>query len=239
MKDYETYARKYPAIVSMVVPAFATAPIILYYLPQLQEYCSYIEALIGVFIPIGIVYGAIGYYIRQTFRDISKLLFQLPLFKEDETEMPTTKLLLWSSKKRLSNNKIQIVAAKVQKDFQIRLLNATEEEKDLIEAKKTIVDAVGAIREVTRDNAILLNYNIDFGFCRNYLGGAVCATILLLIAFLLNVFAGAGNWAFTLVLIFIQILLGLIDFITLKQKGYRYARALFDAYIGEHKDQMK
>ena len=110
--------------------------------------------------------------------------------------MPTTKLLLWSSEKRLSANAIKTIATKLKEDFGIKLLSETKEQSNLLEAKKTIVDGVGKIREVTRNNPNLLQYNIDFGFCRNYLGGAVYSTSFLLIVLFLNILGVAGDWKF-------------------------------------------
>lgn len=233
MKNYELYARKYPAILGMLLPALMTAGLILNGCPEFLDNLSSIPRRIVVFIPIGGIYAAIGYAARQLFRDVSKILFQFPLFKEDETEMPTTRLLLWSSKKRLSSSMINKLASKVYEDFGIQLLNEKEERQDLQEAKRTIVDAVGKIREKTRSNPNLLQYNIDFGFCRNYLGASVCALILLLIILIINILTGIGIWYDTLIAIALQIVFGVIAFITLKSKGYSYARTLFNAYASD------
>lgn len=232
MKDYETYARKYPAIISMLIPAIVTTQILSSWFSQFQDCFGTVLSLIGIFVPVGVVYGAIGYFARQLFRDASKMFFQFPLFKEDETEMPTTKLLLWSDKKRMSANMIKSIAAKLKEDFGIKLLSEAKEQNNLLEAKKTIVDGVGKIREVTRNNPNLLQYNIDFGFCRNYLGGAVYSTSFLLIILFLNIFDVVDNWQITLIALAFQVLLGIIVFVSLKSKGYSYARALFNAYIG-------
>lgn len=79
------------------------------------------------------------------------------MFKEDETEMPTTKLLLWTSDKRKSEVEIRQIARKIFEDFGIKLLTKEEEIANLPEAKRTIVDAVGKIREVTRKMRIYSN----------------------------------------------------------------------------------
>jgi hypothetical protein len=233
MKDYETYAQKYPAIVAMLVPAFLTTAIVCTYLPDIQGNWNTFLARIGAFIPVALIYGAIGYFARQLFRDASKRIFQFPLFKEDETEMPTTQLLLFTSDKRLSVNAIETIAGKIYKDFGIRLLSKTEEEEDTIEAKKTIVDAVGKIREATRNNPNLLNYNIDFGFCRNYLGATVYAVAIILIILIVNLLFGISDWKITLIALTVQLILGLLVFMSLKQRGFAYARALFNAYLSD------
>lgn len=75
MKDYETYARKYPAIISMLIPAIVTTQILSSWFSQLQECLGTVLSLSGIFLPVGIVYGAIGYFARQLFRDASKMFF--------------------------------------------------------------------------------------------------------------------------------------------------------------------
>ena len=77
----------------------------------------------------------------------------------------------------------------------------------------------------------ILQYNIDFGFCRNYLGATVYALVILLIILIINI-VGWGYWLYTLIAIIIQLILGIIAFFTLKYKANAYARALFNAYIG-------
>lgn len=231
MRDYETYARKYPAIIGMLIPAIITTEIIGAAFPQIEENWLGFLTKIGAFVPIACLYGALGYFARQLFRDASKALFQFPLFHEDETEMPTTVLLLRTSKKRLSNRAINSIASKIKSDFGIRLLNENEEKEDILEAKRTIVDAVGKIREVTRDNSNLLNYNIDFGFCRNYLGATVYALVFLAVVLIVNLLFNVADWRYTLIAIIVQIILGIIVFLSLRAKGYAYARALFNAYL--------
>ena len=62
MKNYETYARKYPAIISMLIPAIVTTQILSSWFSQLQECWGTALSVIEVFVPIGVVYGAIGYF---------------------------------------------------------------------------------------------------------------------------------------------------------------------------------
>lgn len=94
-----------------------------------------------MFIPVALIYGALAYWVRQLFIDASKRLFQFRLFKEDETEMPTTKLLLWSSDVRKSEADIKRIAEKIKTDFGIQLLQKMK--KLLIHPRlnSTIVDA--------------------------------------------------------------------------------------------------
>ena len=231
--NYELYARKYPAIVGMIMPILLTSYMAFNFAPHIFGCISSLWRFIYTLLPIALIYGAIGYFASELFRGVSKILFQFPLFKEDETEMPTTRLLLWSSKKRLSFGMIKKVAEKVKADYDIKLLDEEEEKENLYEAKRTIVDAVGKIRERTRSNPNLLKYNISFGFWRNYLGATVCALIYFIILLCTDMLFEIGVRKYILIAFIIQIILGLIGFVFLKYKGYAYARALYNADISE------
>lgn len=235
MKDYELHARKYPAIVAMLIPAALTSYLLLNNFPNIIGIGNIIIESLAYFVPIAIIYGAIGFFARSLFRDASKMIFQFPMFKEDETDMPTTRLLLWNDSKSLSKNEIEIIAKKVEDDFGIRLLSQEETITNPLDAKKTIVSAVGKIREVTRDNPNLLNYNIDFGFCRNYLGGSVYSLLAILILAIIGTLTNTADWRILLLAAGLQIVLSIIMYLTLNYKGYTYARALYNAYLsGAH-----
>lgn len=54
---------------------------------------------LGVVASIAVVYAALGFYIRELFRCTYKRVFQIPMFREDETKIATTEFLM--SKKRM------------------------------------------------------------------------------------------------------------------------------------------
>ena len=102
------------------------------------------------------------------------------LFKEDETEMPTTKLLLYKSR-LMDRADLALVRRRVKEDFSYRMPSEKDEDKDLLSAKIGIASAVSKIREVTRSNMILLQANYRYGFYRNMLGGMVWAVLPILV----------------------------------------------------------
>ena len=114
MNKYEKEARVYPAIAGMIIPIILTTLYVTSFIPQTLDIWESIIVKIGLFIPVALIYGALAYWIRQLFIDASKRLFQFRLFKEDETEMPTTKLLLWSSDVRKSEADIKRIAEKIR-----------------------------------------------------------------------------------------------------------------------------
>ena len=231
MDKYEKEARVYPAIAGMIIPIILTALYVISYIPDTLNVWENIIATIGLFIPVALIYGAIAYWIRQLFIDASKQLFQFPLFKQDETEMPTTKLLLWSSDKRKSEAEIKQIAAKVKRDFGIQLFSKDEELANPAEAKRAIADAVGKIREVTRENENLQQYNRKYGFCRNYLGACVYAIAAILFALIINLLLEMPYTNILLVALVVQVLLAGIDYWSYRYKAYDYARAMYNAYM--------
>lgn len=231
MNKYVKEARVYSAIVGMIIPIILTTLYVTSFVPDTIEVWKSIIAKIGLFIPVALIYGALAYWMRQLFIDASKLLFQFRLFKEDETEMPTTKLLLWSSDMRKSETEIKQIAAKVKADFGIQLLSKDEELANPSEAKRAIVDAVGKIREVTRKNENLQQYNRKYGFCRNYLGACVYAIGTIILALIVNLILDMPYTRILLVALFVQVLFGLIDYTSYKSKANDYARAMYNAYI--------
>ncbi len=230
MDKYTRYARVYPSIVGMILPFVLTFITGSTFLPLLTNAFGRIISIISVFISSAIVYAALGYSLREMFRSISKWLFQFPLFKEDETEMPTTKLLLWKNH-AIANEYHNNISRKVAEQFNIHLKSKDEEAADIVEAKLIIVNAVQNMRQITRDDAILLQYNYEFGFCRNYLGASVIAFAILLVLAILTYHLNLLPIWLSFSFCFLQLTFSLLAFISLKYRGKAYARQLLTAFM--------
>ena len=144
--------------------------------------------------------------------------------------MPTTDLLIYE-KSNFSTQQIDNIRDKICSDFTI-LIPSKEQQIESLELRKIITDAVRQIREKTRSNAILLDYNIRYGFCRNFLGGlslGILFTFALIIAILLNIVIVSIMpviWA----LIF-QLILFTGAYFQLKGIAKEYARQLYNVYL--------
>ena len=86
-------------------------------------------------------------------------------------------------------------------------------------------------RLVTRKNENLQQYNRKYGFCRNYLGACVYAIGVIIIALIVNFILDMTYTKILLISLIIQVLLGVIDYMSYKSKGYDYARAMYNAYM--------
>lgn len=87
---------------------------------------------------------------------------------------PTTEFLLWKDK-TLSRQFKEKLREKIFNDFGVRLFTVQQEDADCDEAKKTIRDAVDLIRPRVGNGKFVLQYNIRYGFIRNFIAGSFFA----------------------------------------------------------------
>ena len=132
---YIRVARVYPAVLGLF-------PICTLLAMCIEDWFPCYEALFGnaknVFWLIGgtsLINLALGYLVSELFRETSKWLFQYQLFKKYETEMPTTKLLLWQTS-AISSDYHNAIAIKVNEIFGMKLPTREEEKVDLESTKK-------------------------------------------------------------------------------------------------------
>jgi len=228
-KIYEKYARLYPVIAAMLIPLILFV-IIGSTLSSTYLKLDHIWNVIISIIPASLITAALGYGVKLVARSTSKKLFQFPLFKEDETKMPSTDYLLWSTN-LASKQKKQLIRKKIKQIIGLELLDECQESQNENEARLLIVDAVAQIREKTRDNTILFNYLCSFGFIRNFLGANVWALLITIICLIYNFFYPLIPIEITLGAVLLILLLFPVFYIFLKQTGREYARQLFTAFM--------
>lgn len=229
MDKFERNSYLYSAWIAMIIPMI---------IALMMMYCSIdiddiriIEYVLGL-IPVAL-FASIGFFMRSIFKETAKKILQYPLFKEDETRMPTTDFLLWHSSKMSKSQKSQI-HQQVKADFGITLLSETKESQDEIEARLTIVDAVGKIRNATRGNPILLKANYEYGFWRNLIGGLAWALIFVMCMWIINFFTVSVNQWWFVVAASLILLIALFDyFVCFGSCARYYAKQLFAAYVPE------
>lgn len=232
MNEYERHAYLYSAWTALFVPCLVTIWVTWGVLPSKLGTLHIILKALGVVASSAVVYAALGFYIRELFRCTSKLIFQFPMFREDETKMPTTEFLMWQNKK-LSHTQIEQVHHIMQSQYNYMMLTAQQENDDEQEARRNIVGAVGIMKEATRGNKMLLQCNYRYGYQRNLLGGLVWSfmiVLLLLIAsYVYNLKYMVGCW---LALIFVLIQ-GVAAFFFMKYAARNYARTLIITFISK------
>jgi len=172
MNTYYFKARLFPTVLTSI-PA-----IILYNRFVSSLYHEKLENIFSVLPTITdiILSSAIVFLLVQVNRFLSKEIFQKLYFK-DEINMPTTNLLLKSNTELEASIK-QKIEDKIKNKFGIILLSGTDESADVLRARKLIATAVSQIRNVLRDNSLLLQHNIEYGFFRNLIGGSFLAFVI-------------------------------------------------------------
>ena len=174
--------------------------------------------------------GAIVFLLVQVNRLLSKEIFQRLYFK-DEINMPTTNLLLKSNSELESSIK-QKIENKIKSKFDINLLTLTEESADDQRARKLIATAVSQIRNLLRDNTLLLQHNIEYGFFRNLFGGSFLAFLISLIIvassqYIADVPTRNLGWILSCVYLIPILLSKLI----LNRYGKYYAKILYEQFL--------
>ncbi|MBW8242546.1 hypothetical protein K1F50_07005 [Muricauda oceani] len=228
MKTTEYYlkARLFPTIICAI-------PILtLYYFGFSGKVIDFIDFLKGYKWVSDITISiAIIYLMTQINRFVSKELFQKVFFK-DELNMPTTNFLLHSGTFFAERTKINI-REKVKEKFDIELFTKSEEDKNELEARKTIVSAVAQVRNATRDNHLLLQHNIEYGFTRNLIGGCLIAVLisLLNLYFFKSVIPNLLAFNISIGFAILYALPILFSKYLINRYGKYYAKVLFEQFL--------
>lgn len=172
MNKYYLQARLLPTTLTSIPLFFLINEIIIkLYGPQLKGIFSILPHLTSLGISAAFVFLFI-----QINRMISKVIFQKLYFK-DELYMPTTTRLLLSDGEVEPSIK-QNLRARIFDKYNIQLMPIIEEQSNELNARKKIAYAVSQMRNSLRDNTLLLQHNIEFGFMRNLLGGCIPAVMV-------------------------------------------------------------
>lgn len=234
MDKYIRIAKVYPAVLGMLPTCILLAMCMWEWFPQYQALLGNIKWVLCLIGGTALVSMAVGYLVREVFKETSKWLFQYRLFKKDETEMPTTMMLLWQNA-AISPVYHKVIADKVKATFGIKLLTQEEEKADPFMAKKIIAEAVSQIRQFCRGDEILRQYNIEFGFCRNYLGASIWSILFIIIMGVSNIFCGWLSWWVWAIALILQLLIMRGFYLLLETRGWLYAKYLFATFTGKEK----
>jgi hypothetical protein len=175
---YYLKARLFPTILTVIpLLVFLNTIAATYYNDILKEVSIVLPLISGLGLS-----AALLFLMVQVNRFVAKEVFQRFYF-QDEIQMPTTNHLLWKDTFFDSSVKEKI-RLKIQQKFNIEVLTVGEEELDELKSRKLIVTAVSQIRNCLRDNKLLLQHNIEYGFFRNFLGACLIAVLVSIVILL-------------------------------------------------------
>lgn len=226
INNYYLKARLFPTILTCL------PVLVLYYKFITPIYHSKLENIYSILPTLTnlMLSSAIVFLLVQINRFLSKEIFQR-LYFTNETKMPTTNFLLKSNQEFESSIKIKI-EEKIKAKFDITLLSAIEEANDEFRARKLVVSAISQIKNTLRDNALLLQHNIEYGFCRNLIGGSFLAIIssmlIIIFSYIRKDFEIQKIGLILCTIYFIPILFSKL---IIKKYGYYYTKILYEQFL--------
>jgi len=223
---YYLKARLFPTILTVIpLLVFLNTIVAKYYNDILKEVSIVLPLISGLGLS-----AALLFLMVQINRFVAKEAFQRFYF-QDEIQMPTTNHLLWKNTFFDSSVKEKI-RSKIQQKFNIILLTVDEEDLDELKSRKQIVTAVSQIRNCLRDNKLLLQHNIEYGFFRNFLGGCLIATVIsivILLYGLVKIESAVINTGIVLTVVYLIPILFSNPII--KRFGNYYSKVLYEQFL--------
>ncbi|ELY2011335.1 hypothetical protein SL057_002405 [Flavobacterium psychrophilum] len=226
VSTYYLRARLFPTILTIF-------PIIIFVYSILSKLYENKLTEIANILPIVINLGlstALVFLMVQINRIVSKEIFQKYNFV-DELKMPTTNHLLWSNDYFEKNIKEKL-HLKILNKFDLPLFSESEEQVNELKSRKQIALAVSQIRNILRENKLLLQHNIEYGFFRNLIGGSLIALIFSIIIVIYSFIINDSN------LKSIGITLSIIYFIPIllnkpiiNRFGNYYSKILYEQFL--------
>ena len=226
MPTYYIKARLFPTILT-VVPLLIFVNLILskFYFDNLKDILSVLPLITHLGLSTALIF-----FMVQINRLISKEIFQRFYF-QDELKMPTTNHLLWTDSFFESQIKEKI-RSKIHSKFGIVLMTNLEESTNELKSRKQIVTSVSQIRNSLRDNKLLLQHNIEYGFFRNLIGGCLLAiffSIAIVVFGYVKEIQSLKITGFTLLLIYIIPII--FSKPTIKRFGNYYSKILYEQFL--------
>lgn len=220
--NYTLTARVFPAIITLIPFAVIYVYVVNPYVKTLiKDASTLIYGVCGV-----AVNAVLVYLLVMINRWISKRIFQKIIFK-DETNMPTTDYLL-PTNTHFDNVTKRRIYDKINTQL---LIDIKSDLKRLIgedNQRNYIVSIVGRLRSKLRENPMLLQHNIEYGFVRNLMGGCVVAVLawLFLIVFSICTCQCGLFWT-SIVFIVIYLIPIIFSKALIDYFGKEYARVFF------------
>ena len=230
--NYYLYARLFPTILTAI-------PMIVFYAnvihPIVEKNLSVVWEYLPMLTDIS-VNAAFIFLLVMVNRYLSKVIFQ-KYYLEDELKMPTTEWLLPNSTicdKSTRNRIYQLI----QKDLNIDLRKDLKSLPNENDKRKHVAQVVGIIRNGLRDNTMLLQHNIEYGFFRNLIGGSILAVLFSIGIIVVSTCDNDNGLLWTgIVMLGLYILPIVLSKRIIRAHGENYASVFFKEYESSKKSQ--
>ena len=165
-RKYNDWARRNPAIVSIVFPLLVA----IYFFQEYTAELSGVRYIVGVILSFGSIIPALFFFYQSSIREISVLLVETPLFFI--FGRPASNLLKKGNSSLTSQRKERILAK--ARAAGIEAIHPDEDKsKSCLERRRIAREAFERIRETCRDNPVVFEFNCTYGFFRNLCGGLI------------------------------------------------------------------
>lgn len=223
-KKYNCWARKMPAVICLIFP-FTIFLVIAFSQENVkgEDVVWYLTKAIAWG---GAIFTALMFLLKAVIRDFSAMLVD-NLFFNRMWRHYMYKILMEKGRgiSEASYNRI-VTFQKEKRQIDIGNVNIDEKEK-----LKRVEDIVSDIKNKTREDNIVFEYNCFYGFYRNLLGGIIISSLL--VYFCSHIFGtllAATNINITDYLYPILLLLFCVCVIFMYYNDYKYAKKMFAAY---------
>lgn len=223
---YTLVARFFPAVINGI-PLF-----VIYYFSLRPLLSDFFTELLGLTIISDVTVAiALVFFLAQINRYMSKEIFEKRIFSEG-LHFPTTSSLLHGDTTFSAPFTLQ-VHTKVYSDFSMSIPSAEDERSDEMQSRKVISEAVMRVRSKVGKGTLTHQHNIEYGFIRNLVGGAIFASITSLIGVMLFATLAAHEPALILsaVLLVLYVLILIFGKRLITNYGMAYAKVLIQEYM--------
>lgn len=245
--EYSKVARTYPSVLTLLGFAGVSIIVVINNFEKIsklyEKYSAFlitisenslftiIAKIISLTVLLSLCTSALFCFIKIVIREIGKIFPESCI--EKIWKMPTTRLLCKESTIYSDETKKEIFS-KIKTDYNKDLIKIKNKSIKNETYTKDIDTVISLIRELTRDNEILLQYNRLYGFWRNFTGGQLLLFLFVCFIRILG-FCCARILLISckqfLVIESSLILLILISFFATFQNGIRYAKQLYTAFL--------
>lgn len=165
-RKYNEWARRNPAIVSIVYPLLVA----IYFFQEYTAELNNVRYVVGVVLSFGAIIPALLFFYQSSIREISVLIVEKPMFfifgrPAVNLMKKRSRILSEQRKKRILKKANEAKIAAIYSDG--------DRPKDYFARRKVAREAFERIRETCRENPVVFEFNCTYGFFRNLCGGLV------------------------------------------------------------------
>lgn len=224
-KKYNLWARKMPTVICLIFP-FTIFLVIAFSQEDVkkEEIVWYMTKVIAWG---SAIFTALIFLLKAVIRDFSAMMVD-NLFFNCKIRHYMYRILMKKGRgiSEASYNRI-VKFQKEKRQIDIEEVNIGEAEK-----LKRVKDVVSDIKNKTREDNIVFEYNCFYGFYRNLLGGTIISTLLVYFSsHVFGILLDATHISITDYLYPILLIFFFVSIIFMYYNDYKYAKKMFAAYL--------